>query len=195
MVINLAGRSVNCRYTARNRQAILDSRIVPTQLIGEIIGHAARPPRVWLQASTATIYAHRLDAANDEATGRIGGDDPGAPSTWKFSIEVATRWEQTLTEAVTPHTRKVALRSTMTMRRIRRDLRHAGGAGQARAWRHTGTDVVISWITSTISSGRALVDRTEIGVVNVAAPHPLPNTEFMRICATPVAFAWDYRPR
>src|SRR4029079_15415668 len=60
-------------------------------------------------------YAHRLDGANDEATGRIGGQEPGAPSTWRVSIDVATRWEQTLTEAVTPQTRKVALRSAVTM--------------------------------------------------------------------------------
>ena len=55
---------------------------------------AARPPRVWLQASTATIYAHRYDAPNDEATGILGGDEPGAPDTWRFSIDVATAWEQ-----------------------------------------------------------------------------------------------------
>src|SRR6185503_3604536 len=73
------------------------------------------PPRVWLQASTATIYAHRFDAANDEETGIIGGNEPGAPDTWRFSIDVATAWERTLNQAETPHTRKVLLRSAMTM--------------------------------------------------------------------------------
>src|SRR5262245_15445069 len=74
-VINLAGRSVNCRYTARNRRAILDSRLRSTQAVGKAISQSAHPPRVWLQASTATIYAHRFDAPNDEATGRLGGSE------------------------------------------------------------------------------------------------------------------------
>ncbi len=68
-VINLAGRSVNCRYTAANRKEILDSRLLSTRVIGQAIAQATRPPRVWLQASTATIYAHRYDAPNDEQVG------------------------------------------------------------------------------------------------------------------------------
>lgn len=73
VVINLAGRSVNCRYNQANRRAIMDSRVNSTRVVGEAIAAAAHPPRVWLQASTATIYAHRYDAANDEATGILGG--------------------------------------------------------------------------------------------------------------------------
>src|SRR5689334_22839649 len=69
VVLNLAGRSVNCRYTPRNREAIMRSRVQSTRVVGEVIAAAKRPPRVWLQASTATIYAHRYDAPNDEATG------------------------------------------------------------------------------------------------------------------------------
>ena len=69
VVINLAGRSVNCRYTPRNREAIKHSRVRSTQIVGEAIAAAKRPPRVWLQASTATIYAHRYDAPNDDQTG------------------------------------------------------------------------------------------------------------------------------
>ncbi|HJT77025.1 MAG TPA: NAD-dependent epimerase/dehydratase family protein, partial [Gemmataceae bacterium] len=67
VVVNLAGRNVNCRYTAANRRTILESRVRSTRVVGEAIARASRPPRVWLQASTATIYAHRYDAANDEA--------------------------------------------------------------------------------------------------------------------------------
>src|SRR6266508_4536698 len=66
VVINLAGRSVNCRYHDRNRREIMDSRVESTRLVGEAITRAVRPPRLWLQASTATIYAHRFDAPNDE---------------------------------------------------------------------------------------------------------------------------------
>src|SRR5262245_26128240 len=102
VVINLAGRSVNCRYTAENRRLIKDSRVQATRAVGDAIARAARPPRVWLQMSTATIYAHRYDAPNDEETG-IVGNAPDEPDTWKFSIDVATSWERAANEAVTPH--------------------------------------------------------------------------------------------
>src|SRR5262249_57329354 len=78
VVINLAGRSVNCRYTRANRDEILRSRVDSVRAVGEAIGRARRPPAVWLQASTATIYAHRFDAPNDEATGILGGHEPRA---------------------------------------------------------------------------------------------------------------------
>ena len=107
VVINLAGRSVNCRYHAENRQLITESRVKSTRVLGEAIAAAARPPRVWLQASTATIYSHRYDAPNDEATGVIVGDEPNAPDTWRFSIDVAKAWEQAETESILPNTRKV----------------------------------------------------------------------------------------
>src|SRR5688500_10581963 len=96
VVINLTGRSVNCRYTPEHRREILDSRVQSTRAIGIAIEEARRPPRVWLQASTATIYAHRYDAPNDEATGVILGEEPDAPPAWTFSIEVARAWERAL---------------------------------------------------------------------------------------------------
>src|SRR5712675_2371056 len=114
-VINLAGRSVNCRYTAGNRREILESRVRPTELIGEAISRLARPPRLWMNASTATIYRHSLDRPMDEETGEIGGQEEDAPSTWRFSIDVATSWEQAFFEAVVPGTRKIALRSAVIM--------------------------------------------------------------------------------
>jgi NAD dependent epimerase/dehydratase family enzyme len=94
IVINLAGRSVNCRYTPQNREEILQSRIESVRAVGQAISTAKRPPRVWLQASTATIYAHTYDAPNDEVSGVIGGAEPDAPDTWRFSIDVATAWEK-----------------------------------------------------------------------------------------------------
>ena len=75
-VINLAGRSVNCRYNGENRRAILESRLASTAVIGRAIAACTDPPPVWLQASTATIYAHRYDAANDEHRGILGGNEP-----------------------------------------------------------------------------------------------------------------------
>ena len=115
VLINLAGRSVNCRYNAANRRLIKESRIKSTRILGEALARAERPPRIWLQASTATIYAHRYDAPNDELTGILGGKEPGLPDSWRFSIDVATSWEQAANEAVLPRTRKVLLRSAMMM--------------------------------------------------------------------------------
>ena len=185
IVVNLAGRSVNCRYTAENRRLIKDSRVHSTRVVGEAIAAAARPPRVWLQMSTATIYAHRYDAPNDEATGVIGGAEPGAPETWRFSIEVATSWERALEQAVTPRTRKVALRSAIVMsadrggvfdlllRLVRFGL--GGRSGDGRQY--------VSWIHDRdfVRAVYWLIDHDKLdGAVNLAAPHPLPNADFMR---------------
>lgn len=184
-VVNLAGRSVNCRYTAANRAAIMDSRVESTRAVGRAISEAADPPRAWLQASTATIYAHRFDAANDEATGRIGGEEPDAPESWRFSIDVARAWEAEVDAADTPHTRKVKLRSAMVMspdaggifdtllRLVR--LRLGGRAGSGRQY--------VSWIHDAdfVRAIHWLIDRDDIdGAVNIASPNPLPYSEFMR---------------
>ena len=115
VVINLAGRSVNCRYTRANLEAMMSSRVDSTRAIGLAIEQAVRPPRVWLQMSTATIYAHRLDAPNDEKSGLLGGSEPDVPRYWDYSIDIARAWERALLEARTPRTRKVALRSAMVM--------------------------------------------------------------------------------
>jgi uncharacterized protein (TIGR01777 family) len=185
-IINLAGRSVNCRYGAENRREILDSRLLSTHVVGEAIARAVRPPRVWLQASTATIYAHRFDAANDEYTGVLGGEELDAPASWRFSIDVARRWEQAFNDALTPTTRKVALRSAMTLSPDRGGIfdtvlglvRHGlgGAAGSGRQF--------MSWIhfEDVIAAVRWLLSHDAVdGVVNVAAPNPVPNAEFMRI--------------
>jgi uncharacterized protein (TIGR01777 family) len=183
-VINLAGRSVNCRYTAANRKAILDSRVLSTRVVGEAISRASRPPGVWLQASTATIYSHRYDAANDETSGLLGGEERDAPDTWKFSIDVARAWEVAFDQSAVP-SRKVALRSAIVMSPdpggtfdtllglVRRRL--GGSAGDGRQY--------VSWIhhEDFVDAVRWLIEHEEIdGVVNVASPNPLPNREFMR---------------
>jgi len=185
VVLNLAGRSVNCRYAPENRRAILESRVDSTRVVGAAIARAKHPPRVWLQASTATIYGHRYDAPNDEATGILGGSEPGAPDTWHFSIDVAKAWEAALDAAETPHTRKVKLRSAMTMSPdpggifdvlsglVRRGL--GGPAGDGRQY--------VSWIHEQdfVRALYWLLERDDLdGPVNVASPNPLPNAEFMR---------------
>src|SRR6059058_999731 len=116
VVINLAGRSVNCRYGKRNRREIMESRVDSVHAVRRALEKAKQPPRVWLQAATATIYAHRFDAANDEFTGLIGGSEPNVPDTWRFSIDVAKAWEAAVNEGgPLPRTRIVIMRSAMTM--------------------------------------------------------------------------------
>ena len=185
VVINLAGRSVNCRYTAGNRAAILNSRILSTRAIGRAISQVAHPPRVWLQASTATIYAHRYDAPNDEISGILGGEEPDAPSTWNFSIDVARAWELEFNSAAAPKTRKVALRSALTLSpdpggifATLLDLVRRGMGGQAGDGRQ-----FVSWIhhTDFVRAIQWIVDREHLdGVLNIASPNPLPNADFMR---------------
>ncbi len=130
VVINLAGRNVNCRYNSKNRRLIMESRTSSVRAVGQAIARAVRPPRVWLQASTATIYAHRLDAPNDEATGILGGAETSAPEPWRFSTEVAKAWEKATAEAIVPRTRKVVLLLGHDHEsRSRRDLRCVTGIG------------------------------------------------------------------
>lgn len=184
-VINLTGRSVNCRYTAENRRLITESRILSTRAVGRAIANAARPPAVWLQASTATIYAHRYDAPNDESSGILGGNEKNAPDTWRFSIDVARSWESAAAEFALPRTRTVLLRSAMIMSPnrggvfdvlvglVRTGLGGAAGDGhQFVSWIHERDFIqAIYW----------LVKHSELaGPVNVASPNPLPNAEFMR---------------
>ena len=186
VVINLAGRSVNCRYNENNRTEMMDSRVDSTRVVGEAIFNAADPPKVWLQASTATIYAHSYNAPNDDVTGIIGGNEPDAPDTWNFSIDVATAWERVTNEADTPHTRKVLMRSAMIMSPDRGGifdtmlgLVRLGLGGTAADGRQ-----YISWIHDLdfIRSIYWLIDHQELsGPINLASPHPLPNKEFMRV--------------
>lgn len=186
VVINLAGRSVNCRYNDENRRQMMDSRVDSTRVVGEAIANAASPPKVWLQASTATIYAHRFDAANDDVTGIIGGSEPDAPDTWRFSIEVAKAWEQAANEADTPRTRKVLMRSAMTMSPDRDGifdvmlgLVRKGLGGTAASGKQ-----YISWIHEQdfIRSVYWLIEHEELsGPINISSPNPLPNRDFMKI--------------
>ena len=188
-VINLAGRNVNCRYTPENRRLIMESRVQSTRAVGQAITQASRPPRVWLQASTATIYAHRYDAPNDEANGHMGGSEPDAPPKWRFSIEVAEAWERAAQDAVAPHTRKVLMRTAMVMspsrggvfdtllRLVRFGLGGRVGDGrQYVSWLHDEDFVrAVGW----------LIEHNGLeGAVNLAAPHPIPYAEFMRTLRT-----------
>lgn len=184
-VINLAGRSVNCRYTAENRKLIKESRVKSTHVLGSAIAQTVHPPRVWLQASTATIYTHRYDAPNDDVTGILGGSEANAPDTWRFSIDVARSWELALKESITPYTRKVLMRAAMVMSPDRGGvfdtlltLVRYGLGGQSGDGRQ-----YVSWIHDQdfVRAVYRLIENEELeGAVNLAAPNPVPNSEFMR---------------
>jgi uncharacterized protein len=184
--INLAGRSVNCRYIPANRRFIFESRVRSTQILNEAIAAVRHPPSVWLNAGTATIYRHALDRPMDEANGEFGGDEPGAPDTWNFSIQVAKAWEEAFFSKPTPGTRKVALRSAMTLSPDRGGVfdvflglvRHGLGGTTLPGNQY------VSWIHEAdfIRAIEFLVVRQDIaGAVNLASPHPLPNCDFMHI--------------
>lgn len=191
VLINLAGRSVNCRYHERNRREIIESRILPTRVLGEAIARCQQPPQVWLNSSTATIYRHSLDRPMDEATGEIGAT---AEAKDAFSIDVARAWEAAFTEARTPATRKLALRTAMvfgnvegTVFRVLRRLARCGLGGRMADGRQ-----FVSWIHADDFCRAVdwLIEREEFsGPVNVAAPNPLPNAEMMRsfrrVCGAP----------
>jgi uncharacterized protein (TIGR01777 family) len=185
VVVNLAGRSVNCRYTDANRRAIMESRVDSTRAVGEAIARAERPPPVWLQSSTATIYAHSVDAPNDEHTGTIGGDEPGAPDTWRFSIDVARAWEAAAAEAPVPGTRTVLMRSAMVMSPDRGGIFDVllGLTRRGLGGPVGGGHQYVSWIhhEDFVRALRWLIEHDGVdGAVNLAAPNPLPQAEFMR---------------
>lgn len=187
--INLSGRSVNCRLTAENRQAMYNSRIHTTRLLNHVIGALTEPPRVWLNASTATIYRHSIDTPMDEATGEQGGNEligkrRRAPDTWNFSVHVAKDWEAAFFETETPRTRKLALRSAITFSptpgnafQVFSNLVRLGLGGTQGNGRQ-----YVSWIHEA-DFARAvdfLIEEEELeGPVNITAPNPLPNREFM----------------
>src|SRR5215471_19051684 len=101
-IVNLCGKSVNCRYTPENRRMLIESRILPTRAIGQAIARCPAPPRAWLNASSATIYKHTFDTPMDE-----NGAQGAAPEAKDaFSIEIIREWERALEEARTLHTRK-----------------------------------------------------------------------------------------
>lgn len=184
-VINLAGRTVNCRYNAANLKEMMDSRVRSTLVVGEAIATCERPPKVWLQASTATIYAHRFDAANDEATGILGGEEPDSPPTWRASIEIAKAWEAAALERQTDGTRLVLLRSALTLSPDRGSvfdvlcsLASRGLGGQLGSGRQ-----FVSWVHEDdfCRAVEFLIHEPSLaGPVNISAPNPLPQTEFAR---------------
>jgi len=182
-VVNLAGRSVDCRYTRANRRLIMDSRVNSTRVLGEAIAQCVRPPRVWLNSSSATIYRHTFGPAWDES----GADFTPTPEVNDaFSLDVIHAWEGAFAGAHTPATRKVALRTTMVLGLARnsifpvlRRLARLGLGGRMADGRQ-----YVSWIHEEdfCRALEWLMEHDDLaGPVNLAAPNPLPNAEMMRL--------------
>jgi uncharacterized protein (TIGR01777 family) len=197
-VIHLSGRSVNCRYNDENRRQIFDSRIQPTLLLGQLIAASPTPPAIWMNASTSIFYRNSYDLPQDEFTGELGDlpsergirEPADLPETWSFSIDVAHQWEQALAAVPTPNTRKIRLRSSMVMspdpggvfsvlsKLTRLGLGGTQGSGkQFVSWMH---DIDYCRATDLLLDMPEITDETD-GIVNMTAPEPLPNREFMRI--------------
>lgn len=190
VAINLTGRSVDCRYTERNRYAITASRVDSTRAVGQAIARCTKPPRVWLNSSSATIYKHTFDRAADES-GETGST-PEAKD--EFSLEVIRQWELAFVKASTPTTRKVALRTTMVLGAengvfpvLRRLTRFGLGGKMASGKQY------MSWIhvEDFCRAVEWLIEHEELsGPINLAAPNPVMNAEMMRLmrktCGVPV---------
>lgn len=191
-VVNLTGRSVDCRYTAKNRREIMDSRVNSTRVVGEAIAKCKAPPRVWLNSSTATLYQHTFGKPHDESSRAM---DSASDAKDAFSVEVAQAWERTLDEAQTPHTRKIALRTSMVLGLgrnsvfpvLRRLTKFGLGGRQG-----SGTQFV-SWIhvADFCRAIEWIIAHDDLqGPINQCAPNPLPNAEMMtlfrKVCKMPL---------
>lgn len=219
LLVNLAGKSVNCRYTDRNRDEILRSRVQTTRRLRRAVADAVTPPPLWLNAGTATIYRYALDRPQTETDGELGEG---------FSVDVARTWEKEFFAGDLPGTRRVALRmaivlgdgpATRTLMRLARvglgGPQHDGWwfphgryrgigpepTGAARApWHRSRGRQRFSWIhiEDVIGAVRFLAQHPEIeGPVNLAAPHPSDNRTLMatlrRVVGAPVGLpAWRF---
>ncbi|HEY3782710.1 MAG TPA: TIGR01777 family oxidoreductase [Fimbriimonadaceae bacterium] len=177
VLINMAGRSVNCRYNAKNKAEIYASRLDSTRILGQAIANAACPPKLWINSSTATIYRHAEDRPMDEDCGEVGSG---------FSVDVAQKWEDAFFSATPCSARRVALRSAMVM-----------GHSKHSAFTHFQTVVklglggpegsgtqMVSWIHAAdwLAAVYWIIDHDEIrGPINLSSPNPLSNREFLKV--------------
>jgi NAD dependent epimerase/dehydratase family enzyme len=195
LVVNLAGKNVSCRYTARNRREILHSRTATTSAIARAIAGAGSPPPLWINASTATIYRHAMDRPMTESTGEIGTG---------FSVDVATAWERAFFTPVLSSTRRVALRMAIVLgegsaltpllglSRVGLGGRQYDGwwwaprskreAGAFHDYQPTRGRQMFSWVhlDDVLAIVRRSIDDDALsGPINVAAPNPVDNATLM----------------
>ena len=176
MLINLAGKSVDCRYNEKNKKEIFDSRINTTKILGEAILQCKNPPPLWINSSTATIYRHAHDRPMTESAGEIGTG---------FSVNVATNWEKSFFDFKLKNTRQVALRMAIVLGKnggvvqpIKNLVRFGLGGKQGRG------NQMFSWIhiEDLYSLIIFLQQHKELqGVFNTSAPNPVTNKTLMQV--------------
>lgn len=174
LLINLAGKSVNCRYNEANKREIFNSRTETTEILGHAIEACDTAPELWVNASTATIYRHAEDRPMTESCGEIGDG---------FSVEVAKAWERSFFSFELPYTRQVALRIAIVlgeggvMEPYRKLVKYGLGGKQGNGRQ------MFSWIhiEDLYRTVRFMQHRDELtGVFNAAAPAPVTNKEWMK---------------
>lgn len=173
VLINLAGKSVDCRYTEANKNEILSSRIDSTKILNQAVLQCKNPPKHWLNSSTSTIYRHSEDKQMTEENGEIGDD---------FSMNVAKAWEKVFFETKTPKTLKTALRTSIVLGKnggafipLKKLTQFGLGGKQGNG------DQFISWIHEE-DFARAIefiIKNELVGVINVVSPQPIKNKVFM----------------
>ncbi|SDJ70225.1 hypothetical protein SAMN04487898_10437 [Pedobacter sp. ok626] len=179
LLVNLCGKNVNCRYTEKNRKEIITSRINPTMLLGRTIAKMQSPPQLWINITSATIYRHAEDHAQDEEMGEIG---------YGFSIDVCRQWEQTFFETNTPNTRKIALRMGIVLGksdgafpRLLNLVKFGLGGRQGDGQQY------VSWIheQDAAKCTEWLMEHKELnGAINCTSPEAVKNTELMKSIRT-----------
>lgn len=176
LLINLCGKNVNCRYTSENKTEIINSRIIPTELLGKVVGELEKPPKLWINITSATIYRHAEDRPQDEISGEIG---------YGFSIDVCRKWEETFFNTNTPLTRKIALRMGIV-------LGHADAAFPrllnlvkcGLGGKQGDGEQYVSWVheQDAAKCTEWLISHEELnGVINCTAPEPVKNAQLMEV--------------
>jgi len=182
VLINLAGKSVDCRYTKENKKQILLSRIESTKILNKAVLNCQNPPKHWLNSSTSTIYRFSLDKQMDEVEGDIGND---------FSINVALSWEKAFFKTETPKTLKTALRTSIVLGKdggafipLKTLAKIGFGGKQGRG------NQFISWIhEEDFANAVDFIIQKEIdGIINIVSPEPIRNTDFMQKLRKAVGF-------
>lgn len=176
LLVNLCGKNVNCRYTAKNKREILNSRIDPTNLLNDVALKLQHPPKLWINITSATIYRHAEDRPQDELNGELG---------FGFSVDICRAWENAFFKVNTPHTRKVALRmgivfgkSDGVFPRLLNLVKMGLGGQQGNGQQY------VSWIHEDDVAGitQWLLEHHELsGIINATAPNPVKNAEQMRL--------------
>lgn len=174
-VINLAGKSVDCRYTDKNKKAIYDSRIDSTHALGLAINLCKNPPKVWINSSTATIYEHSEHKVMTERNGDIGND---------FSMNIAKSWEQEFNSIVTPKSRKVLLRTAIVLgenggalKPLKKITKFFLGGKQGSG----NQKVSCIHETDFVRAVQFIIENKKTsGIYNVSAPNPTTNKSLMR---------------